>query len=425
MYIGRFVVKNFMIHRSTSIRLDPISVFVGPNNGGKSALFDALLNFTMVSRGRLGQAFGPGPYSFRSRMSHGAVRPARISFDVDLFRAAGDEPHLTYSVSYAQMTGAGDPPRYQIFDEHLIASDGTVHFDRADPEAATLGSAVRHVTDDQSIFAAIRRAQFLGEYEEIDPLITHVAREVSRIGKFRLSPQLLSQPSRLPDASAAAPVGADGADPTRTALQGPSLAYDGDGLATVLYSLSETGSPVLERVVDQLGSAVAGFEGFDYNTVGSDRVGFAAKFADSRGTVLAANLSDGTLSLIGLTVLLANPSRLPIICIEEPENGLTPNSTRLVYHAMREAAFPTEGAPASQILISSHSPHVICEAWNGEDRDFIYQVRPENGRAFVTPFADVIGALGLHLEKSKSGSRERLNLNVANEVMDGYLSDTD
>ncbi len=420
MFIRRFSVKNFMIHRQTSVGLHPISVFVGPNNGGKSALFDALLNFTMVSRGRLSEAFGPGPYSFRSRKSHGAAPAARISFEVDLSRAAADEEHLTYSVSYAQVAGAADPPRYQIFDEKLSGSNGTDHFSRSELEASPLGSVIRYLTDDQSIFAAIRRAQVSGQYEETDPLVTHVARGVSRIGKFRLNPQFLSQPSRLPDVSVAGPSGADSADAIGTAPQAPSLDYRGEGLPTVLYFLDKTASPTLDEVVDSLRSSVDGFDGFEFNTVGPDRVGFSARFDDSRGVVAAANLSDGTLSLVGLTVLLANPSRQPIICIEEPENGLTPRSTRHVYEAMRSVAFPSDGAPASQVLISSHSPYVICEAWNGEERAFIYEVTPKDGLAHVRPFPEVIKELGIHLEKDTAGKRERLNLNVADEVMDGY-----
>jgi hypothetical protein len=71
--------------------------------------------------------------------------------------------------------------------------------------------------------------------------------------------------------------------------------------------------------------------------------------------------------------------------------------------------------------MSSHSPYVICEAWNGDERDFIYQVKAMEGKATVTPFSDVIEKHGLQLAKV-DGERTKLNLNVANEVMHGYLS---
>lgn len=411
-----------MIHRNTSVKLHPVSVFVGPNNAGKSALFDALTNFSMVSRGKLSQAFGPGPYSYRAKRSHGAAATSRISYEVDFARDWDGDEQLTYLVSYAQAAGAYDPPRYQIFDETLRSSDGTMLFDRSDPDSSPLMAAIRHVTDDQSVFAAIRRAQFAGESEDDGSLVTHVAREVSRIGKFRLNPQFLLQASRLPDVPASSAV-AQGSEETTTSVPpAPSLDYGGEGLATVLYFMAETGNPALDTIIEQLRANIDGFDGFEFNTVGTDRVGFSVRFTDARGNVAAANLSDGTLSLIGLTVLLANPTKQPVICIEEPENGLTPSSTRYLYQAIRAAAFPDRSVQGSQILLSSHSPHVICEAWNGDDRDFIYQVKLGEGRALVRPFSEVIREQGIQLEKDKSGKRDRLNLNVADLVMDGYLS---
>src|SRR6266566_3641229 len=102
MYIRRFEVKNFMVHRSTQIDLYPITVFVGANNGGKSAFFDAILNFSMVSRGRLSTAFGPGPYSYQFLKYHGASKAARIGYKVILSASATSEANLTYEISYGQ-----------------------------------------------------------------------------------------------------------------------------------------------------------------------------------------------------------------------------------------------------------------------------------------------------------------------------------
>lgn len=410
MFIHKLSITNWMIHKSTSVDFFPVTVFVGPNNGGKSALFDALLNFSIVSRGRLSQAFGQGPYSFAYRRHRGASASGRIGYTVEMAEGKDSSERLTYRITYSRRGGSAETPMYAIYDETLTDTAGKTIFSRSE-EVCHVKGAATYYNDDTSIFAAIRRAQVEEKYVETNPLVTHCAREISRINKFRLDPRSLAHPSRLPE------VITDEVRETRV----PRLDYSGDGLAGVLYFLAETANPMLDVVVARVSEVIAGFEGFEFNAVGDDRIGFSARFADSREVVPAANLSDGTLSLIGLLVLLVNPDRPPILCLEEPENGLTPRATRAVYEAVVEAANADAPEISSQVLISSHSPFVICEAWNGEEREFIYQVKPQEGCSLIRPFGQIIEEQGIQLRKFH-GERKELGLNVANEVMAGYYS---
>jgi predicted ATPase len=409
VFIHKISITNWMIHKATSVDFFPVTVFVGPNNGGKSALFDALLNFSMVSRGRLSQAFGQGPWSFAYRRHRGASRSGRIGYTVEMAERKDSLERLTYHITYSQ-GGTAAAPTYSIHDETLTDTAGKTIFSRSE-EVCHVKGAAPYSNDDTSIFAAIRRAQVEEKYVETNPLVTHAAREISRINKFRLDPRSLAHPSRLPE------VITDEVQETRV----PRLDYSGDGLAGVLYFLAETANPMLAVVVAKVSEVIAGFQGFEFNAVGEDRIGFSARFADAREIVPAANLSDGTLSLIGLLVLLVNPDRPPILCLEEPENGLTPRATRAVYEAVVEAAYAEAPETSSQVLISSHSPFVICEAWNGEEREFIYQVKPDEGRSLIRPFMQIIEEQEIHLGKVH-GERKHLSLNVANEVMAGYYS---
>ena len=72
MFIRRFEIRNFKNHRSSAVDLFPITVFVGPNSGGKSAILDALVSYSMVCRGVLSEAFSQYPYSFDAMLHHGA-----------------------------------------------------------------------------------------------------------------------------------------------------------------------------------------------------------------------------------------------------------------------------------------------------------------------------------------------------------------
>jgi hypothetical protein len=71
---------------------------------------------------------------------------------------------------------------------------------------------------------------------------------------------------------------------------------------------------------------------------------------------------------------------------------------------------------------SSHSPFVICEAWNGEDRDFIHQVKIIDGKAVIRKFSEVVAEHHIQLAKDSDGKRTHLSLGNAEEIMSGYLS---
>ena len=102
-----------------------------------------------------------------------------------------------------------------------------------------------------------------------------------------------------------------------------------------------------------------------------------------------------------------------MICIEEPENGLTPRGTRVFYETIKALANGPE-EDRSQILLSSHSPFIIVDAWNGEERDFIYQCSPVDGSARVSKFSDVVADAG----SLRAGGQ--LGLALAEQVMDGF-----
>lgn len=410
MYIREFTAKNFLVHKNTRVQLSPITVLVGPNGGGKSAFFDAIQNFSMVARGNLKQAFGHYPYSYYATKFHGASKQARIGFDVVLSPSAEDERRLRYEIDYSQTSGGdGGAPGFRISHESLteLHANRTL-FDRRDIDASPLKAAIQFIEDDRGIFAALRAAYLSNEAGTGFEWLGETAREISRFNRFRLTPYGLAGTSPIPDLT-------EDATP-------PRLGHIGEDLAACLYYMQEKKDPALSAILDKVKQVVPGFEGFEFTFSGSDRVAVSIKFDDERGTVSAVRLSDGMLLLIGLMVLTFSPNRPPVMLIEEPENGLTPTALKSFYQAIRELAIANEASKRSQVLISSHSPFVICEAWNGEDRDFIHQVKIEEGHAIVRKFSDAVQQQGVVLGKDEAGNRTVLGLRNAEELMAGYLS---
>jgi predicted ATPase len=93
---------------------------------------------------------------------------------------------------------------------------------------------------------------------------------------------------------------------------------------------------------------------------------FSQKHEHSRlsDAFFAQDMSDGTLRALGLLIAMFQPGRhktaVPVIGIEEPETGLHPAATGVLYDAIREAS------SFRQIITTSHSPDLL-------DRDDIPQ----------------------------------------------------
>jgi energy-coupling factor transporter ATP-binding protein EcfA2 len=374
MLIGNLRICNFRSHRDTSIRLFPITVLVGHGSSGKSNLFDALVNLSVVLRGRIGNAFSPYPWgTFASAKSWGTNPVAPIKFEVEVFPKKLSDPPFNYEFHYKQASG-GDEPIFQITKEALRRGDSSL-FDRENPDECKI-PGVDYIDDDRSIFAALRVAKT----SEAD--LGELARGISRIGKYRLEPNLLSRPSNLPPPS------------TEAAPQTSNmwLDYRGENLAAVLYQLEETDKSKIASITDAVKSVFPEFEGFSFNFIGEGKVGFSAKFSVHQEPVLAPLLSHGMLLFIGLMTLLHTPSSPDVILLEEPENGLDAKALKAFYAKLVEII--GDGTGGRQVLLSSHSPYVLCEAWNGPSRNFVYHITEANGRSNVSPVTAVMATFG-------------------------------
>ncbi len=83
------------------------------------------------------------------------------------------------------------------------------------------------------------------------------------------------------------------------------------------------------------------------------------------GLVLPAqSLSDGTLRFLGLATLEADSGKNSLICLEEPENGISPKKIEKMIDLLEDMATDTscevdEDNPFRQVIINSHAPLVV------------------------------------------------------------------
>lgn len=83
------------------------------------------------------------------------------------------------------------------------------------------------------------------------------------------------------------------------------------------------------------------------------------------GLILPAqSLSDGTLRFLGLATLEADSEKNSLICLEEPENGISPKKIEEMITLLEDMATDTssevdEDNPFRQVIINSHAPLVV------------------------------------------------------------------
>lgn len=413
MNISMIRLNNYQCHRTTEISdLDAFTLFVGPNGGGKSALFDGLRKVSRLCSGTVDGAFGPPPYAFSSVYSHFGSGPMEFSLRFRMSEDASDaSDEYLYHVAIEEDKPPARPQdaRIVVTDEYLDEIGGKHPqrlFDRKKQECS-YSPLKSHITDDSRTLLNVIRQLAYTDHKSAKSefgIIVDFVRQISHVVQYRMEPTVVSQPSLEPDLERDTPA---------------QMRYDGAGVPSVLAWMKERDSSSLKKIINHCNSCIPHLVGIDIMSAGVDRVGFALVFDDDRGRVLAPNVSSGTLCLLGLTTLLCLPQLPEVACIEEPENGLTPDAQHLICKLIADRSLKGD----SQFMVSSHSPFVVVDTWNSGRQKSLRRVSVKDGASKVEPVEDIVRDHTVWLQKDQeTGERRRMGLKNAEDILCGrYL----
>jgi predicted ATPase len=356
MILKHIRIRNFLIHEDTELSPGNLSILVGANGAGKSAIIEALFVIGRLSRGPVERSFeSRGPFSFAARMRHGATDDARMAFSI---RFAND---AFSSVAQYDVELGLEEDHVMVLNERLQSGETEVYL-RDSPQRETLLSEARRGSHPELSYQA---ANFVGQ----------CARALGRILRYRLEPHLMAS-----DSSETEVVDADESERPPPPYLGPH----GESLSGLLYWLDQWSVEQMDSLSSTLLPLIPGFDRIVFSTAVPGRVGWGIAFADSRGTVSAGNLSSGILSIVGLVALVKfrGRARNPVlICVEEPEMGLTPSNALALYQEL--ASLATGGM--AQVLISTHSPHIAHRQLVMSDES-VFRLTPQAGIGAAEPF---------------------------------------
>ncbi|WP_437945169.1 ATP-binding protein [Sorangium sp. So ce296] len=412
--ITRFEVDGFKSLRDFAVDLEPLTVFVGPNGAGKSNLLEAIGLLGRLASMSLEEAFKLGRGRVVDQFNRSGGEAGRtIRFAVEVLLRSAPAPFQD-----------GEPPlpvryRYELVIERQARPSGAETLAVTDeclrPMLESDGSARQHfvfrqVRATKQDRRLVQASDFNSDEEkELSCPWTHSGLAAHRAGieKYYLKLELdalldafkerLGLPNREATAKRAFEVGSKllGLDEPSVRVKGWSaaitsiaddlshfrpfqldvarlressertasgaLAPDASNLPTILADLP---GQVLGEIRADLVSLIPGLAGFD---IVPDEDSFRIEFKLSGGERLPARLaSDGTLRGLALLTALRVEPRPSIVGVEEPENGIYPGRLRTLLSLLRETAAsedetsPGSAQPATQLLLTSHSPVVLA-----------------------------------------------------------------
>jgi predicted ATPase len=355
--LRRLKVQNYKSLESVDVKLRPLSVFVGPNNAGKSNIFDCLQFVADLVTQGAGAVHGRG--GFGTLVWGGDLkRTISIGLEGVLTLGSGDRIPYIYELSLA-----GGPLHHSIIKEALsVKRDHMTQKVLEFPSPEQPG--VARVWDEEGLplpivgyqdFYPLLTNVFQGHFFPGHSLLAALAKTIGSWRSYHFVPARMRQPL-----------------PLRKDLQ---LQSDGGNLPTVLLSLQAEHRDLFRQIVEILRSGVpelrelyAAFTGEGAAYISIEEQGFSQR-------IPAWAMSDGTLQLLAHLAVLYSPSPPALVCFEEPENFLHPHLLQLVADLFREASKRT------QILVSTHSPYLL----NFIDPDDLFIVEKSEGKTKVKP----------------------------------------
>ncbi len=326
--------------------LTPLTVVIGKNGAGKSTLFDAF--------GFLADSLTIGVEAACDREQRGGFERLRsrgvqqpIRFEV-YYREAKDQQPITYELEI-DLDQSGLP---FVSSEVLLqrrqgqlrrAPFPFLRLSRGIGEVWAGGAAVEVEGEESNE----RLPVALTDIRQLGIATLGTLRDHPRIARFRDFMKGWYLSYFTPDAARGLPV------------SGPQrhLNVHGDNLGNVVQFMQREHKDRFDSILRRIAQRIPGVVSIDTQVTLDKRVLLRFNDTGFQDPFFAQQMSDGTLKLFAYMLLLEDPEPPPLICIEEPENGLYPKLLETLAQEFRAHATGADNAP--QIIVTTHQPYFV------------------------------------------------------------------
>jgi predicted ATPase len=351
MEITSLHVTGFRSLRDVTWRPGKLNVLIGPNGAGKTNLLRAIsfhkeagtgsLQNTVVKSGGLAQVYWDGSYRDGARWKldcrdswfprPGKGSPQELTYELALqggYRTAPGGYSIKHELlaDFARVQSGAKPQPFKYIERdpsHAVFFDSNQSKLAAAP-SERIDTKETLLSQVGGLFAAPETAVFyhflsaVGVYHE---LIVSDEAEVRRAAVTRRETRLRE---------------------------------DGQNLIAVLHTLYTTDRTFKARLNDAMRAAFGrDFDELEFPPAEDQRVQMRLHWRPLKSSHSSADLSEGTLKLLMLIAILANPARGDFVAIDEPETYLHPAMFPII------AELAATAAESSQVVMTTHSPQFL------------------------------------------------------------------
>jgi len=334
-----FRLQNFKaIRDSKTVKLTPLTVFIGNNGSGKSSLVEGLETFRDIVLDGLDPAMRRWrgfdhvwnkavKHELQQKPEHRPYQTNPMAFSID-WKFLGKTLRMKQDITL----GEGGNALF-IHEEHIAMkrpnrserwsrdNQGRVFFEgKRNKPAENLVCKTDSLDQGESLLK-----QFAWESFE-------------RWQFLMLNPDRMGQPA-----------------PQQRASGGVRLDRDGANVAEYLNDLRQRDLSAFEGLLDTLRYVLPFARDLQPKLTSELERTFYLKLTEESFEVPGWLLSTGTLRIVALLACLRHPEPPPVLVIEEIENGFDPRTIHLVVEEIRAAIT----AGTTQVIITTHSPYLL------------------------------------------------------------------
>jgi predicted ATPase len=336
-YLPAIRIRGYRTFRDVLFRFNRLEIIIGSNGAGKSSLFSFLKFLRDACNGDIAPEIIPGAAGQKIFQSTGADR---------LFWNAQIDWKNKIPIFYqGEIEGNIGIPK--VLFERILTKKA---LDAKTPGGFTYMDFRdgRGLVRDPEDADFLRKEWNLGKSNRLGlgaitdaglPMLFNL-REYIRGWRFYNASQINSEKIRRP---------------TRQTPE-PLLDEDGGNLSAVIFSLKMRFGEAFEDLKSLIQFAIPGFKNIDARVVGgSDEVLAFWKEEGVDAELSFSDLSDGILRFMVWATLCVAPTPPPLICIDDPGQGLHPRTLPVLAGLFEKASEKT------QVLLSTHNAYFLTQ----------------------------------------------------------------